>query len=268
MQDPRKITTISMLLESTFENIECFSEKSTKSLKEYYSHYLTEGKGWLDQNEEVYKEIYKILSEKNEKLVLLDVGCGVGSESICFSRMGAKTFAVEPSISRLNTCKERLKMLHDKSNLELSFSSDEFFTLSGMYDIIWLNNTFHHIEPREKFADKINSILKPGGTIIFAETNSLNPLLQLQFLKWRGFKTIIEMELDNGNVIPFGNERITRGGKICRLFNKFSYKKESLRYFQYFPNKRIFHYVNRILKKINFPRFMCCRYVLVLKKPN
>lgn len=74
-----------MILESTFQNIDKFSENSTKSLSEYYSHYLKEGKGWLDQNEEVYREIYTFLSGSHERLLtLLDVGCGVGTESICF----------------------------------------------------------------------------------------------------------------------------------------------------------------------------------------
>lgn len=268
-QDSIKSPSVSMILESTFQNIDKFSENSAKSLSEYYSHFLQEGKGWLDQNEEVYKEIYTFLSGSHERPpILLDVGCGVGTESICFSLMGAKTIGVEPSISRLNTCIERMKLAQEETNLDLKFTSEEFFTLKGMYNIIWLNNTFHHIEPREKFSEKINSILKPGGIIIFAETNSLNPLLQLQFLKWRGFKTIIEMELECGKVIPFGNERITRGGKICKLFEKFSYTKESLHYFQYLPNKRVFHSANSSLRKKKFPRFLCCRYVLILKKPR
>ena len=152
-QDSVKSPSVSMILESTFQNIDKFSENSAKSLSEYYSHYLQEGKGWLDQNEEVYREICTFLSESHERPPkLLDVGCGVGTESICFSLMGAKTIGVEPSISRLNTCIERMKLVQEGSNVDLSFTSEEFFTLNGMYDIIWLNNTFHHIEPREKFS--------------------------------------------------------------------------------------------------------------------
>ena len=101
--------------------------------------------------------------------------------------MGAKTIGVEPSISRLNTCLERMKLVQEESNVDLSFTSEEFFTLNGMYDIIWLNNTFHHIEPREKFSEKINSILKPGGVIIFAETNSLNMFFQITIFKVERF---------------------------------------------------------------------------------
>ena len=109
-QDSVKSPSVSMILESTFQNIDKFSENSAKSLSEYYSHFLQEGKGWLDQNEEVYKEIYTFLSGSHERPpILLDVGCGVGTESICFSLMGAKTIGVEPSISRLNTCIERMK---------------------------------------------------------------------------------------------------------------------------------------------------------------
>ena len=84
-QDSEKSPSVSMILESTFQNIDNFSENSAKSLSEYYSHYLLEGKGWLDQNEEVYKEIYTFLSGSHERPpTLLDVGCGVGTESICF----------------------------------------------------------------------------------------------------------------------------------------------------------------------------------------
>lgn len=80
---------------------------------------------------------------------------------------------------------------------------------------------------------------------------------KLQFLKWRGFKTIIEMGLELGKVIPIENDRITWGGNICKLFKKFFFRKESLRYFQYLPNKRVFHSANRSLRKTKFLRFLC-----------
>ena len=97
-----------------------------------------------------------------------------------------------------------------------------------MYEIIWLNNTFHHIEPRERFAEKIDSLLESCGIVIFTKTNSLNMFFQIQFLKWRGFRTITDLKLENGKIVPHGNERRTRGNLVYKLFMNFSYKKRIL----------------------------------------
>lgn len=49
--------------------------------------------------------------------------------------------------------------------------------------------------------------------------NALNPLIQWQMFRIRGFKTIIEkIDSMTGERYLFGNERLVAGGEMCRLF--------------------------------------------------
>ena len=53
------------------------------------------------------------------------------------------------------------------------------------------------------------------------EPNALNPLIQWQMFRIRGFNTVIE-KTDNltGERYLFGNERLVIGGKMCSLFGR------------------------------------------------
>ena len=58
-----------------------------------------------------------------------------------------------------------------------------------------MKDTFHHLEPREDILCKINKLLNKNGKVIIIEPNALNPMIQYQMFKIRGFKTIIEKKI-------------------------------------------------------------------------
>lgn len=58
------------------------------------------------------------------------------------------------------------------------------------FNIVWMQQTFHHLEPREAMVAHITRLLAPGRRLIVSEANGLNPLLQAQLFRLRGFRTI------------------------------------------------------------------------------
>lgn len=93
---------------------------------------------------------------------------------------------------------------------------------SEKFDLIYMKDVFHHLEPREKVVEKLLTLLAPEGKIIIVEPNALNPLIQWKMFRIRGFKTVIEKsDRLTGERYLFGNERLVTGREMCRLFQRF-----------------------------------------------
>jgi len=105
--------------------------------------------------------------------------------------------------------------------------------------VIWLEQAFHHLEPREVVTEKIADLLKPGGHVVFQESNALNPFIQALLFRHRGFKTIIHSNR-GGKRYSYGNERILSARSLARSMAKVGVDKKSVRYFRCFPANRFF----------------------------
>ena len=93
------------------------------------------------------------------------------------------------------------------------------------FDLIWMEQTFHHLEPRAEVLKRIAKLLRPGGRVVFSEANALNPLLQLQLLQVRGFKMFVTVETNRGKVI-WGNERVLSRGSLKHLLEEVGIEQE------------------------------------------
>jgi SAM-dependent methyltransferase len=138
---------------------------------------------------------------------------------------------------------ERLDVLQRATGRKLRCSLvtaqlTEFDDESG-FDLIWLEQAFHHLEPREEVVRRIAKLLRPGGHVVFSEANALNPLLQLQGLRMRGLKTCVTVETELGEV-SWGHERILSRGALKRLLGRVGIVQVSSRYYRLFPSWSIF----------------------------
>ena len=97
-----------------------------------------------------------------------------------------------------------------------------------------MEQAFHHLEPRAKVLKQIAKLLRAGGRVVFSEANALNPLLQLQLLRVRGFKMFYTVETDRGKMI-YGNERVLSRGSLKRLLRGVGIEHVSSRYYRLFP---------------------------------
>lgn len=154
---------------------------------------------------------------------ILEVGCGFGHDLIWTAQAGSRAVGIDVNSDFVDIAK-RTKVAVEQQigrsidadirccNL-LDMPEDEQF------DLIYMKDVFHHLEPRKVIVARLGSLLAPGGAIIVVEPNAWNPLIQLQMFRIRGFRTVVEKtDASTGERFLFGNERLVTGGRLSRLF--------------------------------------------------
>lgn len=168
---------------------------------------------------------------------VLEIGAGCGTEALYFALLGADVTAVDISGTRLGVARRRAEILQREFRKPLAC---EFILTSLLdfrppepFDLIWMEQAFHHLEPRAAIVQKISSLLRPGGRLIVSECNAWNLLQQLVLFKLRGTRTII-----THNGVVWGHERILTAGRLRREFERGGIEQISVRYFRMLPNRR------------------------------
>ncbi len=174
---------------------------------------------------------------------VLEIGVGTGTEFLWWAMRGAQVTGIDAFPHCVRTTAERLDVLQAGigRTLDCSVRTVPLLTFEDAegYDLIWLEQTFHHLEPRAEVVARIASLLRPGGRVVLSEANALNPLLQLQLLRVRGLRMTMAVETDQGRVV-WGNERVLSRGALARWFRGHGVEQESAAYYRVFPSHPVF----------------------------
>ncbi len=185
------------------------------------------------------RELFNALGHFDGPAVL-EVGCGCGTESLYMALLGAHVLGVDLREDRLAVARKRLELLKrlGREDVDCRFEARSFFDLQkeGGFDIIWLEQAFHHIEPRREAVGMLASLLRPGGFVIISEANAWNPLMQIMLFRQRGFRTISEYVDATGRHHLYGKERVVTPAALFAALGQEKLEKVSLRYFRLSPN--------------------------------
>ena len=211
-----EMTNISEFLAAWFQE-ELIEGKEQKIFDKYYRSYKNFFGEYIKYHyTNQTQELMKILAELSQPQ-LLEVGCGCGTESIWMALQGATVTGIDIQADRLEVARKRQKIVEQSldKKLSCSFEKRSIFELDSnkKYDVIWMEQAFHHIEPRQVAVDKLSTLLKDGGFIVISESNAWNPLAQIVLYKKRGFSTIKEYTDDAGVIHQYGDERILTAQK-------------------------------------------------------
>jgi 2-polyprenyl-3-methyl-5-hydroxy-6-metoxy-1,4-benzoquinol methylase len=238
-----QVTSISEFL-SLWLSHELLPPAEQAVLLTYYSsykrHFPPRLKYYYDrQTQEVVDLIHR-----QPQARVMEIGCGTGTESLWMALQGARVHAIELTLDRYKAALARKRVLEADLGkaLDCEFSNVSMLDLDGTntYDIIWMEQAFHHLEPREEVVRKVVRLLRPGGHLVVSEANSLNPLLQMQVLSQRGFKTVKTFQDHTGRVHQYGDERILSATTLARLFSQHGIECASTEHFRLFPNHPVF----------------------------
>jgi len=99
--------------------------------------------------------------------VFLEVGCGLGTESINFARNGAILTSVDLSDESLSLCKKRFEVFNLKADFYLCNAEELCSTLpeGSQFDLIWSFGVIHHTPCPEKVIEQFHKLVAPGGEI-------------------------------------------------------------------------------------------------------
>jgi 2-polyprenyl-3-methyl-5-hydroxy-6-metoxy-1,4-benzoquinol methylase len=219
------------------------SDPNQKILDHYYSNFrkLDSPRMRYWYNQQLIEA--EALVRATPGLRVLEIGVGTGSEALWWAMLGADVTGIDVFRNCIDVATERLDVLQRATGRKLKCSLQtvqitQFEDESG-FDLIWLEQAFHHLEPRDEVVRRIAKLLRPGGHVVFSEANAFNPLLQLQGLLMRGLKTRVTVETELGNV-SWGHERILSRGALKRLLRRVGIVQVSSRYYRLFPSWPVF----------------------------
>lgn len=233
---------------------ERLSNKNQATMNRYYYSYR---KNFTDSIKGHYSsQVYEVESLIRDMVSpkLLEVGSGCGTEAIWFAMLGAEVLGIDLKQTRLDVAEERAKVIKKHHSINIGFKNESLFQaeFDEKFDIIWMEQAFHHIEPRQELPGKLHSMLNPGGMIVISEVNGLNLFMQARLFRKRGFKTIREYRDQAGVLHLYGDERIASARQIISLFKAHGFQCEKKRYFRCLPNFRLiesFSWIEKLMPK-------------------
>jgi SAM-dependent methyltransferase len=231
--------SISDFLAAWLEN-DLLDGKERRIFGKYYANYIRRFDAYIrhhyaSQSREITDLIQRAVSPR-----LLEIGAGCGTESLWFCLKGARVTAIDINPGRLAVARRRQKILEAAlgRSMDVTFVQQSLFEIppGSRYDLIWMEQSFHHVEPRTQIFSMLANLLRPGGRIVVSEANAWNPILQAQLIRKRGLETLKTIVDEQGNAHLYGNERILTPMRLVAGFKAVGITRESVRFFRLWPN--------------------------------
>jgi ubiquinone/menaquinone biosynthesis C-methylase UbiE len=106
--------------------------------------------------------------ERWEGKRVLEVGCGIGTDSINFARAGAQLTAVELSSESLRIAEQRADVMGVADRIQFVQANAEELTATltdEAYDLVYSFGVIHHTPRPERALAEMRALAAPGGTL-------------------------------------------------------------------------------------------------------
>jgi 2-polyprenyl-3-methyl-5-hydroxy-6-metoxy-1,4-benzoquinol methylase len=147
---------------------------------------------------------------------VLEIGCGTGLFTEMFAKTGAEVFAVDISPDLISLAE---KKGITSSKVKFLCKRFEEFVADDPFDAIIGSSILHHLDI-DSALKNIKRLLKPGGWLVFAEPNMLNPQVfaertflrnklsyvspdETAFVRWLLRRKLLEAGFEEIRITPF-----------------------------------------------------------------
>lgn len=192
---------------------------------------------------------------------MLEIGCGIGTDTISFARHGARVTAVELSERSLELARRRASVYGLSERIRFYLGDAEElseFVPAEPYDLIYSFGVIHHTPRPERIVEQMRHYVRPGTTIKVMVYNRHSwKVLQILFARGKGrFWRLAEFvaqhsEAQTGCPVTY---TFTRRG-IRRLLERYGFLVDELRVEHIFPY-RVRDYVEYRYVKLWYFRWM------------
>lgn len=242
------------------------SEEYRTFRKYYYDSLRNKARRYLYKNlyQNRLRYITNLLLSLRSPLIL-DAGCGLGSESILFSSLGAKVVSVDLNEERLKVAEKRKLFYKDLVKGRVEFIFGDVFEIIKMrkFDIVWMNESISHIHPAEEFLQIAHHQLNSGGRVIISETNGGNPYILLKRFMETGswsWRSRFVKDPKRGSEVGYAVERLFTFKQITNILMQAGYFIGHVELTHFIPiflirNYKIFETINRLEKWLEKKKF-------------
>ena len=109
-------------------------------------------------------------------LDILEIGCGLGHDTLRYAKMGARVVSIDISDVAVEQVKKRIENAGLSADVRVMDAFD-VPSLNKKFDMIVGRFVLHHLEPFDEMSRIFASCLKQDGRMVFIENNASNPLL-------------------------------------------------------------------------------------------
>lgn len=158
--------------------------KLFKDQRNYYGKYFSpESRNFFLRHfaQNLAKTINYLFASGENDVKFLEIGCGCGNQLLLAAFLGAETVGcdIRPDACELiNKRKAFYEAQGQKQSLNISLICEDAFKVDwerwGKFDAVNFLFSFNNIQPNEKMLELAAGLLKPGGRIVFQETNQSN----------------------------------------------------------------------------------------------
>ena len=120
---------------------------------------------------------------KNNRLDILDIGCGAGTISFYLASMGHRVTGIDISQKAINECRKSAKKINFENTEFIRASFPEEFVLKKQFDAIIFTEVIEHISNDKQALKKIYKLLKPNGILVLSTPSNTAPLHRLGLTK-------------------------------------------------------------------------------------
>ncbi len=162
----------------TSDDLSLFKDKHN-----YYGKYFSDKSRVFFLNhfaENLAKTVNYLFDGNQKKLRFLEIGFGCGNQLLLMALLGAEVIGCDIRQDVYNLVKKRKKFYEEISGrkLDISLVCEDVFKVDwsnlGTFDAINFLFSFNDLKPNEKILQLVNALLKPGGRVVFQETNPFN----------------------------------------------------------------------------------------------
>jgi len=184
---------------------------------------------------------------------VLEIGCGIGTDTINFARCGANITAIDISNESLKLAKKRAKVFKLTKNIKFIKGNAEDIAnvvKNKKFDLIYSFGVLHHTPSPENSIKYFNSLLNKNGKVKIMVYNRYSwkvfwILLKSKFKFWKIKELIMKYsEAQTGCPVTYTYSK----NKITEILNKNNLKVNDIKAEHIFPYK-ISKYKNYIYEK-------------------